>query len=360
MNKISYFSFLGIYFLLSLSSFAQNTPLPTIKGKLDIIYNTRTQLDDMEKPKAGVQDVYTYNLVAIDTLLFQGTIHHQPTLFSSILGREIQSAFLTYNMEVSIRNPKNMSQVKNIGKLIGTVPIDRKGVYRYSDGTFRMAIDSVGQASGFDSKFQGLAEGKPPVNTSKLARAQKQAVTVTKSVSGKKMNIVVSDYDVMRFSGLELAAGPAKVYSEVKVDGEMLFDYERSAWYFQKIQLAYLFEGKPLVDRLSGSIKWIEHPERSTNGEGHYDFDVRVNEPDPSETEAAVFEAAEDESAFFEATEDLPALTGTAKYKDIIKNEVVQASTVTLDLKGKGLNKIQVVNLMKLIWFISVVPMNAE
>ncbi len=333
---------------------------PTVKGKLDIAYNTRIHLDEAGKPLEGVRDSYTYDLVVVDTLLFQGAIRHQPTLFSSVLGRETQAALLNYDMTISVRNPKNIAQVKAIGKLTGTAPIDKKGVYRYTDGTLRMAIDAAGQAAGFESQFRGLAEGKAPVNDSTLARTKKQAVTLTKNIRGKTTKIVVSDYDIMKFNGLVLASGPAKVYPEATVNGDFMYDYERSAWYFRDIKISYNLDGKEVTDKLTGHIKWIEDPKRDTNGEGQYEFDVRVNEPEVGTSEAAAFEPADDEAAFFAVDNTLAALIGTAKYKDEIKNEVVQSSKVVIDLTGNNLSKAQVVNLTKLLWFVSVVPMNAE
>lgn len=345
---------------LILTTVVAQESAPTVKGTLDITYNTRTNLDDKGKPNEGIRDVYMYDLVVVDTLLFQGAIRHQPTLFSSVLGRETQSALLNYDIALSVRNPKNISQVKAIGKLAGTAPIDKKGVYRFTDGTLRMAIDSAGQAAGFESQFRGLAEGKPPTNESTLARAKKQAVTLTKNIKGKKTKIVVSDYDIMKFNDLVLAAGPAKVYPEATINGEFMYDYERSAWYFHGITIVYTVDGKVMTDKLSGHIKWVEHPERETNGEGQYEFDVRVNEPEQATGEAAAFEASDDEAAFFETDSAIPALLGTAKYKDTMKGDSVASSKVAIDLTGHSLSKVQVVNLTKLIWLVSVVPMNAE
>jgi hypothetical protein len=56
----------------------------------------------------------------------------------------------------------------------------------------------------------------------------------------------------------------------------------------------------------------------------------------------------------------MPSLTGTAKYVDRFRGETVTSSAVTIDLTGNNLNKPQVVNAFKLIWLVSVVPVNSE
>ena len=125
--------------------------------------------------------------------------------------------------------------------------------------------------------------------------------------------------------------------------------------------MSYIVGGKTLTDKLTGNIKWVESPNYKTNGEGEYQFDVRVNEPEQPSNETAVFQkAADDEAAFFATDNTLPSLVGTAKYKDQRRGETVASSTVTVDLTGNNLTKVQTVNLFKLIWLTCIVPMNSD
>mgnify|MGYP001587120730 CR=1 FL=1 len=357
------FSILFVFMFLFIAPvvIAQDTDfVPTIKGTLDISYKTRSDLDESGKAKEGVRDLFSYDLVVFDSLLFQGGICHQPTLFSSVLGRETQSALLHYDMSVSARNPSNVSEVKVIGKITGSAPIDKKGVYCFSDGNLRMAIDGFGQAAAFESTFRGCAEGKPSSNDSTLARTKKQAITLTKNIRGKKAKIVVNDYHIMKFTDLVLPSGPAKVYPETTVNGEFMYDYDRSAWYFRDIKLSYSFEGKEVTDKLTGHIKWVRDPRREINGQGQYQYDVRVNEPEEGMTVAAMFEESDDEASFFSVDKNLAALVGTATYKDLIRDSVLHSSKIVIDLTGNNLSKIQMMNLTKLLLLVGVVPMNAE
>jgi hypothetical protein len=332
----------------------------TIKGKLDIQFNSRTQVDSAGNPTAGVKDVYTFDVMVVDTLGFQGTIQALPTILSSRLGSEKQRAALNYNLSLLVANPANLTQKKSVGKLVGEVQIDKQGVYQFDEGTLRIAVDAAGRAQGFESAFRGTAAGKPPKNTSLVARVKKQAQTITRQVKGKTVSLIVQDYDLMTLRGLVLAAGPVRSYPETTVNGEMMYDYERSAWYFRGLTLTYQLDGKTVTDKLTGNIKWVESPQRKTNGQGQYEFDVRFNEPEQTSTETAVFQKADDEAAFFATDTTLPSLTGTAKYVDRFRGDTVTSSAVTIDLVGNNLNKTQVVNAFKLIWLVSVVPVNAE
>jgi hypothetical protein len=144
----------------------------------------------------------------------------------------------------------------------------------------------------------------------------------------------------------------------------MVYDYDRSAWYFNGVTVSYTAAdeatGRMMVlqDRLSGNIRWVESANRVTSGLGEYQFDIRVNEQ--LSTEASAFSGPADEAAFFETDATVAALTGTMKYKDTIINDVVTNSVVTIDLTGTKLTKQQVMYLAKLLLMSSIVPMNAE
>ena len=321
-----------------------------VKGTLSIDFKSRTQLDESGNPQKGVKDIYILDLQVTDTLGFQGTIEHLP-----------MAGTLMYNLNLLVANPANPVQRVAIGKLIGGVPIDKKGVYNYDNGSLRIAVDARGKAAGFESRFRGSAAGKPPKSSGLVARIKKQATTLIRQVKGKTVKLVVTDYDIMACNGLVLAAGPVKTYPETIVNGEMLYDYERSAWYFRGLTMTYMKpDGKTITDKLTGNIKWVESPQRKTNGEGEYQFDVRFNEPEQQAGEAAVFQPVDDEAAFFAVDNTLSSLKGTAKYKDQMRGETVASSAVTIDLVGNKLTKQQIVNATKLIWLVSVVPMNSE
>jgi hypothetical protein len=332
----------------------------TIKGKLDIQFNSRAQTDDSGTPTVGVKDVYTFDLTVADTLGFQGTIQTLPTILTARLGSEKQKASLTYNLNLLVANPADLTQKKAVGKLVGEVQVDKQGVYHFDEGTVRIAIDAAGRAQGFESAFRGKAVGKAPKSNSLVERVKKQAQTITRQVKGKTVSLVVKDYDIMTLQGLVLAAGPVRSYPETTVNGEMMYDYERSAWYFRNLTMTYQVDGKTVSDKLSGNIKWVESPQRKSNGQGQYDFDMRFNEPEQTSNETAVFQKADDEAAFFATDTKLPSLTGAAKYVDRFRGETVTSSAVTIDLTGNNLNKTQVVNAFKLVWLVGVVPVNAE
>ncbi|MFT3870896.1 MAG: hypothetical protein QM715_20780 [Nibricoccus sp.] len=352
--KIKALAFIASIF--AISAFAQ-TPAqsskPTfIKGDLNIRFNTRKTEDG--KIKEGVSDVYTLNVNVSDSSLFRGTIEHRPTIPGTF--GVAQTGQLTYALDCDVINPANVSQTRNVGKLFGTIPVDQNNVYRFSDGSLRVSVFGIGAAKGFESKFSGLALGKPPAKSEGIIdRMKKEALNFRNS---KGVSISVSKYDKMEFQQHVLASGPVQIYPEVTVNGSLIYDYGRSAWFFQNVTVTYAVDGRRLQDSLTGNIRWVESANRRSNGEGEYQFDIRVNEPPPSE--AAVFAAPSDESAFF-ATDDLiTSLVGTMKYKDTMSGDSVISSSVTIGLTGNKLTKQQTMYLCKLLFLSAVVPLNAE
>jgi hypothetical protein len=342
--------------VLAVTTFAQTPAATFIKGDLNIRFNSR-QLNSEGKQREGITDVYTLNVNVSDSALYRGTIEQRPAI-AGTFGAS-QTGQLTYAIDCDVVNPKNPAQSRNVGKIYGVAPVDQNNVYHFADGAVRMSVFPIGAAKGFDSKFGGLALGKPPVKSEGLfAKMQKEALNITRSVNGKATSIAVTKYDKMEFQGLVLAAGPVQIYPDATVNGSMIYDYGRSAWYFHNVSVSYSVDGRALQDKLTGNIRWVEAPNRKTSGEGEYQFDVRVNEPPPSE--AAVFATATDESAFF-ATDDLiSALVGTMKYKDTMSGDTITSSAINVALTGNKLTKQQAMYLCKLLFMTAVVPLNAE
>lgn len=337
------------------TSLAQAQPPPAaplaIKGDLRIAC-TRTQTDG-GKPRAGSADTYTLNVNVANSAVFKGTITHRPFMTNTL--SKNQPGSVGYELDLDVVNPANPAQTRNVGKVFGSAPIDDRNVYRFTDGSVKVAVFGMGAAKGFESRFSGLALGKPPAGSA-LSRAKQDAV---KLFSGKGGSITLSKYDKMELQQHVLAAGPVAIYPESTVSGTLFFDYGRSAWHFNNVSITYAQDGRRMLDTLTGNIRWIEHPNRKANGEGRYEFDIRVNEPLP--TEGAVFAAAADEASFFATDDVTPSLTGSMAYKDTISSGgVVVASAVTIDLKGNRLTKQQVMALGKLLLLSCVVPLNAE
>jgi hypothetical protein len=338
---------------------AQQQPAPEtfIKGEIAIKFNTRVNTDSDGKAKEGVADKYTLSVNVANSALFRGTVQHTPYI-ASLVGSS-QKAHLDYVIDCDVVNPKNPSQTRNVGRLFGTVPVDDKNVCRFADGNLKLVVFPVGTAKGFESTFKGLAVGKPPASSEGfLSKLKKEALSITKSINGKAVAISVTKYDKMEFQSHVLAAGPVQIYPEALVNGSMIYDYGRTAWYFDNVTITYALDGRQYQDKLTGNIRWIESANRASSGEGEYQFDVRVNEP--AQAEASVFTGPADESAFFSTDESIPALTGVMKYKDTLAGETVTASAVTVDLKGNKLTKQQAMYLAKLLLLSAVVPLNAE
>lgn len=341
---------------MTLSAIAQTNKPITLKGTIDIAYNSRVKVEADGKPKPAVNDVYKINLNMSDSAVFRGTIEFTP-LIAGMLDRISQPASLNYNVDCDVVNPANPAQTKNVGRMFGVVPIDANGTYNYTAGSMKIIVNQIGTAQGFESKFTGTAAGKPLLKSqSLLSGLKKEVLSFTKQVQGKTVAIAVKKYDKMTFTGHQIASGPVQSYPEVTVNGTMIYDYDRYAWYFQNMTLSYADGGVRKEDKLSGSIRWSESPKVGNERIGEYTFDVRVNEP---MGEATAF-ASTDESDFFKTDDTLAALVGTMKYRDAFVKDSVASSDVTVNLVGNKINRQQGMAMVKLLIFSCVVPMNAE
>jgi hypothetical protein len=378
MSMLKHAAFIALPALVASSAFistavAQEDPnLMTkddvIVGTMNIDFKTRTQLDTTGDLKQGsaainVADSYKLDLIVADTTQFAGEIQRFPKLYSSVLGRNKQDARLYYNVSLSVLNPRDLKQKKTVGKWVGTVPVDpQTGAYDLAGGSdqqsaLRVSVDAVGKAAAFQDTFGGKMMGK-------AEKKEGLGSSIYKRVVGNKtVEVKVTKSDPMSFNGVMLAKGPAEIYPKSTVNGKLDYDYETGNYYADNIKIRYTLDGKEVEDVITGTIKWVEDPDRATNGKGYYDFNLRFNEEKnkPATTEGNAFEAMSDEDAFFAVDNSIPSLTGKIEYVDtFISGDTVPASSkVTYKLNANKLTKQQVVNFFKL-WLIAVGPTNDE
>ncbi|GIK17204.1 MAG: hypothetical protein BroJett003_21680 [Planctomycetota bacterium] len=354
------------------AAFAQETETLTkdnvIVGTMNIDFRTRTELDTSGdykagSPKIGVKDEYKFDIIVADTTQFTGTITRQPNIFTKTLQRSKQSAQLGFDVSLTVMNPKDLKQKKVVGKWVGTVPIDTaSGAYQLAGGkaqqsALRIAVDAMGKASAFTDEFAGRLMGK-------AEKKEGLAAYTYKRVVGKKtVEVKVSKSDPMRFDNIVLGKGPAEVYPRTTVNGRLDYDYETGNWYTDGIRFTYNLNGKEYEDIVTGSIKWVEDPNRESNGKGYYDFNLRFNE-EKSRTasgESAAFENMSDEDAFFAVDNSIPCMTGMISYVDTFggDGDLPTSSQVAFNLNANQLTKAQIMNFFKL-WMICIGPTNDE
>src|SRR5690606_7864715 len=224
-----------------------------ISGTMDIEFGTRTNLDttgDLKEgsPALGAKDVYKFDLNVAKTTQFTGTITRQPNLFTRTLARRKQDALLTYSIDLSIFNPNDLKQKRTVGKWVGTVPIDTAtGAYdlaggRAKESPLRIAIDTVGRATGFVDHFAGKLVGKAEKKEN-LAQ-----YTFKRLVGNKTVQVVVKKSDPMRFDNIVLAKGPTETYPRTSVNGRLDYDYETGNWYTDGIRFTYTIDGTDYED----------------------------------------------------------------------------------------------------------------
>ncbi|MBL9119636.1 MAG: hypothetical protein JNL80_06970 [Phycisphaerae bacterium] len=345
------------------------TESDVIAGSMDITFHTRTKKDTTgdlkpDSPALGAKDVYKFDLTVAKTTQFTGEVTRQPNLYTSTLSRLKQPSQLGFSIDLTVMNPRDIKQKRVVGKWVGTVPIDTaSGAYNLgtgdADGESRLRIDvnAIGRAPAFKDLFQGRLVGKAEKKEG-LA-----AYTYRRIVGSKTVEMKIAKVDPMRFEGIELGKGPAESYPRTVVNGRLDYDYETGNWFTDGIRFRYNHEGKEHEDVVTGSIKWVEDPNRDTNGKGYYEFNLRFNEEKnkSTTTEAAAFEKMSDEDAFFYVDDTVPALTGRINYVDtmISGSDTPSSSKVTFNLNANKLSKQQIMNFFKL-WMLCVGPTNDE
>ena len=339
-----------------------------ITGTMDIDFKTRTDLDTEGvyvegSPRLGAKDTYTFKLVVGKTTEYTGKITRQGDLFTKVIKSQKQKAALGFDVALAVRNPKNLDEKRNVGKWVGTLPINTQtGVYDIAGGEkgespLRIAIDAIGSQQAFVDKFGGKLVGKSKKEEG-LA-----SYTYRRLVGNKTVEIKVQKVDPMRFEDLELAKGPSGNYPHTLVNGRLDYDYETGNWLTDGVKFKYALNGKDVEDVMTGSVKWVEDENRKSNGKGYYDFNLRFNESKnkPATTENAAFDKLSDEDAFFVVDDTIPCLTGKISYVDQFASgsESPAKSKVTYSLNANKLTKTQMVNFFKL-WMIGVGPINDE
>jgi hypothetical protein len=341
-----------------------------IGGTMRITFNTRTNKDasgDFKEgsPALGAKDVYELDMAVAKTTKFIGKITRQPNLFTRTLMRRKQDALLTYDIALAVLNPKDLKQSRNVGKWVGTVPIDpASGAYDLAGGKanespLRIAVDAVGKAKAFTDNFAGRLVGKAEKKEGLASYTYKRVI------GDKTVQITVKKSDPMRFENAVLAMGPSENYPKVVVNGRLDFDYETGNWYTDGLRFKYTVDGQETEDVVTGSIKWVEDADRKTSGKGYYDFNLRFNEDKNRKagTEADAFSKMSDEEAFFAIDNSVPSLTGRVSYVDTMNgvgdDAVPVSSAVTYTLNANKLTKQQVMNFFKL-WLIGIGPINDE
>lgn len=337
-----------------------------IAGTMNIDFGTRTTKDtsgDLKEGSSaiGAKDKYTFTLRVAETTEFAGEIQRQPNLYTKLINRKKQEAQLFYKINMAVLNPKDLKQKKTVGSWVGTVPIDTaSGAFDLSGGSakesaLRIAVDAVGKASAFTENFGGKLVGKAE-NKESLA-----AYTFKRVVGNKEVKVEVKKSDPIRFDSVSLAKGPSENYPRTSVSGRLDYDYETGNWFTDGIRFRYTLDGKETEDVITGSIKWVEDPDRKSNGKGHYEFNLRFNEEKNKKagSEAAAFDKMSEEDAFFAVDDSIPCLTGKIVYQDTMSGESVSASKVEYHLNANKLTKQQVMNFFKM-WMLAVGPTNDE
>jgi hypothetical protein len=339
-----------------------------ITGTMNIEFGTRIEVEKDGTPRVGAVDTYRTDLTVLDSFVLQGAIKRRPWLPTGIVGSTKQDGYLSYDLKTLVKNPKNPTQTRPLGSLIGALRLDGNGRYFLGEPTegqsnLRFVSDSIGKITGFSSSFSGEIQGRVPEQAGLYGLTSRAATKVNKTftrvVNGRVVTQEVKGADPMKFDRVQLAQGPLAGYAPTKVAGSIDYDGERGIWYVE-VGLSYAVDGQTIQDRFSGTMRWNEDPARATNGIGWYDVNVRVNERPTTEQDAFLDDATTSEDAFFEEDNTVPGFTGRIDYVDTFQGEdAPTASKITYNVSSKDVTKIQTANFAKLLLLI-VGPFNDE
>lgn len=340
-----------------------------ITGTMTITFGTRTNRDTNGVPNLGAIDTYATDMVVLNSFVLRGDVTRQPWLTGEVIGGTRQQGFLDYNLATFLRNPADPTQTVTLGGWVGALQLDGAGKYLLAippsgSGRLRITADARGNIPGFVSNFDGEIQGRRPRQGGLLGMANRATEAVTRTYTrvmegGQQAQITVAGADPMGFNNVTMAAGPLQVYPSTVVNGSMDYDPETGNWYVE-ITASYTSEGIAFNDRYSGTIRWIEDPNREANGLGYYELNVRINEQ--AAGEAAVFAptaAMTMEEAFFATVTTVPGFTGRVSYQDTFVADTVSRSVVTYDIDANQASRIQIMNFAKLL-FLIIGPFNDE
>lgn len=346
---------------------APQTVPDALKGTMNIEFGTRKETDSQGLPRPGSKDLYRVDLEMMNSVLLKGAIQRQPWLPSGTLGTTAQEGLLSYDIKTILKNPKNPAQTQMLGGWVGSMRLDGYGKYFLGDspegrGKLRVATDSIGKTTGFTSEFGGTIQGRAPAQAGLWGYASRASKTVNKTYvryqGGQMVKHEVKGADPMTFDKVDLAQGPLAGYSAARLTGSIDYDGEQGIWYVD-IKAVYSSEGAAINDRLSGTMRWNEDPNRKANGIGWYDVNVRLNEKVASETDAFLPPSTTSEDSFFAEDNAVPGFTGRIDYVDTMDGETVSASKITYKVGANQASKIQVANFAKIL-LLMVGPFNDE
>lgn len=351
-------SILTIIALTAVAALGQQASPPTfVKGNMGINFGAS-------------RDDYTIDFNVCNSTRFHGGIAVRHYVPAGYISAEVPLG-ITYALDCDVLKPGDPSVSRNVGQMCGGVKVNGAGVYDYDGGTLECSVIPTGNAQGMDSFFRGKAQGKPLSRppTWDWHNLSQSAVNISRIINGKVSTVTLNKYDQMRFDDCVLCGGPLMSYQKVHVNGLALYDYEKNTWFLKDMTVAYVVGQQEQVDHLSGNVRWVPDPDRlkpGTPGYGlsRYDFDVKVNEPMPSEDQVFA-PSTQDEDSFFQKDEATPGLSGTFKYKDTLTDTTppygtTSASQIQVDLEGNKLTKQQAMVVFKLFVLQMVVPMNND
>jgi hypothetical protein len=323
---------------------------PAITGTMEITFNTRlsANTDSEGKPLPGIIDTYKVDMTA-GNISIKGKIERTPRIASKILGTEKQKGKLFYQLAWSFKGTY-------LGDWLGTVVTNERGEYLW-DGAGdpnskpRIQIMAVGNQAGFTDYFTGVMVGKgnQPGGSAKFFR---------KLAGGKVATYTATNTDPMDFRGLTVAKGPLGAYSAVTFDGKLIYDRESGSWLTEGINATTAGIKQP--DKITGSIRWNEDPNRSSNGKGQYVLNLRWNEDRVQPSDETFSSGPIDEESFFAVDPAKPGLTGTVDYEDKLNSEGTPVySKVSYNIKATRMERAHILAFLKL-WLVGIGPLNDE
>ena len=358
------FSFVRTFSVLALTALlmqaaqaadpATESTKPAITGTMEINYATRQSQNQTDgAPNKGVMDSYrmdlTVNPDSKQATRFVGEVKRQPRIKQMKI-RTVQWPRYDYNLNIEVPQATKGT----VGTLVGTLGVDEKtGAFQLEAQDRQLRID-ITKGRSFTDPFGGIFYGKAD-DKSSLSWD-----TIKRKVAGREVEVKFQA-DPIKFQQARLAKGPFPgAYPQTFVSGELSYDRETANYYAKALTFRYVDDkGVERQDTVSGTIKWVEDPNRASNGKGRYEFNLRFNEEQHSGGDANQFAGKNNDDLMFAVDNAIPTLGGMVEYQDTMSGDVVTSSKVTYKLDNNKLNDTQVMAFAKL-WLVAIGPTNDE
>ena len=238
-------------------------------------------------------------------------------------------------------NPSDLSHKKMIGRWVGALPAPLDGVVD-APNAGRGALQIVVDAPDRDGKPVRFSE----IFSGKISQRRIGPVTYGRLEGGRPVVWTADAVTRLRLTNVVLGMGPVPLYARTPAEGRI--DVGTRLIVLDDVAFDYVIDAKPTHDLIRGTIRRQDDADYAQTGRGHYDVDLRFNEPPVKVPKGSTGH----EIRFFNLPgPNMPGLRGTIDFVDRFADGKLQQRKLTFNVNAVKLAKPQVMAVFKLAMF---------